>query len=113
MTAKNLLSTAPPYPVEQAIKRLGVNLRTARLRRNLTIEDVAQKIGTGPRAIMDAEKGKPSTGLVVYAALLWTYDLLGPVSELADPSRDEEGLTLELSSGRARARTKEELDSDF
>ncbi len=113
MTAKNLLSTAPPYPVEQAIKRLGVNLRTARLRRNLTIEDVAQKIGTGPRAIMDAEKGKPSTGLVVYAALLWTYDLLGPVSELADPSRDEEGLTLELSSGRVRARTKEELDSDF
>ena len=113
MTAKNLLSTAPPYPVEQAIKRLGVNLRTARLRRNLTIEDVAQKIGTGPRAVSDAEKGKPSTGLVVYTALLWTYDLLGPVSELADPARDEEGLMLELSSGRVRARTKEELDSDF
>jgi len=113
MTAKNLLSKAPPYPVEQAIKRLGANLRTARLRRNLTIEDVAQKIGTGPRAVMDAEKGKPSTGLVVYTALLWTYDLLGPVSELADPARDEEGLTLELSSGRVRARTKEELDSDF
>ncbi|MDA9981425.1 helix-turn-helix transcriptional regulator [Gammaproteobacteria bacterium] len=113
MTAKNLLSTAPPYPVEQAIKRLGVNLRTARLRRNLTIEDVAQKIGTGPRAVRDAEKGKPSTGLVVYTALLWTYDLLGPVSELADPARDEEGLMLELSSGRVRARTKEELDSDF
>lgn len=113
MTAKNLLSKAPPYPVEQAIKRLGVNLRTARLRRNLTIEDVAQKIGTGPRAVRDAEKGKPLTGLVVYTALLWTYDLLGPLSELADPARDEEGLALELSSGRIRARTKEELDSDF
>ena len=113
MTAKNLLSKAPPYPVEQAIKRLGTNLRTARLRRNLTIKDVAQKIGTGPRAVMDAEKGKPSTGLVVYTALLWTYDLLGPLSELADPARDEEGLTLELSSGRVRARSKKELNSDF
>lgn len=44
MVAKN----APPYPVEQTIKRLGVNLRTARLRRNLTIQDVAEKIGAGP-----------------------------------------------------------------
>lgn len=113
MTAKNLLSTVPPYPVEQAIKRLGANLRTARLRRNLTIEDVAKKIGTGPRAVMDAEKGKPSSGVAVYTALLWAYDLLEPFSELADPTRDEEGLSLELSSGRTRARAKEELDSDF
>lgn len=113
MTAKNLLSEAPPYPVEQAIERLGANLRTARLRRNLTIEEVAQKIGTGPRAVSDAEKGKPSTGMVVYAALLWAYDLLGPVSALADPARDQEGLGLELARGRRRARATEELESDF
>jgi transcriptional regulator with XRE-family HTH domain len=113
MTARNLLSQTPPYPVEQAIKRLGANLRTARLRRNLTIEEVAEKIGTGPRAVADAEKGKPSTGMVVYTALLWAYDLLEPMAALADPARDEEGLTLELSSGRVRARAKEELDNDF
>jgi len=113
MVAKNLLYEAPPYPVEQAIKRLGTNLRTARLRRNLTIEDVAGKIGTGPRAVRDAEKGKLSTGVAVYTALLWAYGLLGPMAALADPARDEEGLSLELSSGRARARHKEELDSDF
>ena len=113
MTARNLLSETPPYPVEQAIKRLGANLRTARLRRNLTIGEVAEKIGTGPRAVSDAEKGKPSTGAVVYTALLWAYDLLGPFADLADPARDEEGLSLELSSGRTRARATEELDSDF
>ena len=113
MVAKNLLSETPPYAVEQAIKRLGNNLRTARLRRNLTIEDIAEKIGTGPRAVRDAEKGKPSTGLVVYTALLWAYDLLEPISALANPAYDEEGLSLELSSGRVRARTTEDLDSDF
>ncbi|MCB1864088.1 MAG: helix-turn-helix domain-containing protein [Chromatiales bacterium] len=113
MAARNLLTQTPPYPVEQAIKRLGRNLRTARLRRNLTIEDVAEKIGTGPRAVRDAEKGKPSTGLVVYTALLWAYGLLEPMATLADPARDEEGLSLELSRGRARARCDEELDSDF
>jgi transcriptional regulator with XRE-family HTH domain len=113
MTARNTLIVAPPYPVEQAIKRLGANLRTARLRRNLTIDDVAQKIGTGPRAVMDAERGKPSTGIAVYVALLWVYDLLGPLTEIAEPARDAEGQALALARERSRARTTEELDSDF
>jgi hypothetical protein len=37
MVAKNTLGMAPPYAVERALKSLGSNLRTARLRRNLTI----------------------------------------------------------------------------
>jgi hypothetical protein len=65
MAARNQLLQAPPYPVEQALTRLGQNLRTARLRRNFTIKEVAAKVGTGPRAIMDAEKGKASTGIGV------------------------------------------------
>src|SRR5689334_11199071 len=94
MTAKNTLLTAPPFPVEQALKRLGANLRTARLRRNLTIEEVAQKIGTGPKPVADAEKGKASTGAAVYMALLWAYDLLTPIDAIADPASDREGLSL-------------------
>ena len=113
MPAKNLLTKAPPYEVEQAIKRLGINLRTARLRRNLTITQVAEKIGTGPRAVMDAEKGKLTTGIAVYSALLWVYDLLRPMVALADPASDSEGLALEHLRGRRRARTSEDLDSDF
>ena len=113
MTARNTLNQAPPYAVEHAIKRLGANLRTARLRRNLTIEEIGAKIGTGPRAVTDAEKGKVSTGIAVYTALLWVYDLLGPVNELADPASDEEGLALSTPRERARSREREELDSDF
>ncbi|CAN5229978.1 helix-turn-helix transcriptional regulator [soil metagenome] len=113
MTAKNSLTTAPPYAVEQALKRLGANLRTARLRRNLTIAEVAGKIGTGPRPVSDAEKGKPSTGAAVYVALLWAYDLLGQMEDIADPALDEEGLALSPARERARSRQEEGLDSDF
>ena len=63
MTARNKLLAAPPYPVEQTLKRLGANLRTARLRRHLTIEDLAEKIGTGVRAVADAEHGKASASV--------------------------------------------------
>ena len=115
MAKKNALLEAPPYVVEQTLTRLGANLRTARLRRNLTVATVCEKIGTGPRALMDAERGRPGTGIAVYAALLWTYDLLGPMRELADPARDSEGLALERAHGRARPRTATagDLDSDF
>lgn len=113
MAKANQLLQAPPYPVEQALTRLGENLRTARIRRHLTIKDVAQKIGTGPRAVMDAEKGKPSTGIGIYVALLWAYDLLQPLEDVANPTTDEQGLTFEAGKTRMRARKSRALDNDF
>ena len=43
---------------------------------------MATRIGTGPRAVMDAEKGKSSTDVAIYLALLWVYGLLTPVEDL-------------------------------
>jgi transcriptional regulator with XRE-family HTH domain len=111
--ARNQLLGATPYPVETALKRLGQNLRAARLNRNLSIAEVAEKIGTGPRAVMDAEKGKVSTGVGVHAALLWVYDLLPSLEELANPATDEQGQVLAATKRRARARKKGALDNDF
>ena len=113
MVARNTLLAAPHYPVEKALKRLGENLRTARLRRRLTIDEVAQKVGAGRRAISEAEKGKPSTSVAIYVALLWTFDLLSDFEMLADPSRDAEGLLLALSREWARARRRKGLNNDF
>lgn len=113
MANKNLLLEAPPYQVEQAVKRLGENLRTARIRRKLTIEEVAEKIGAGRRAVMDAEKGKASTATGIYAGLLWAYDLLGPLGDLADPAKDEQGLTLASVNERTRVRKSKGLSGDF
>ena len=113
MSRRNLLVLSPPHSVEQTILQLGENLRVARIRRNMTIAEAAERIGTGPRAVMDAEKGKASTGLVVYAALLWLYNQLDQLSEVADPSRDKEGLSLDSVRQRQRARKGAGLDSDF
>jgi transcriptional regulator with XRE-family HTH domain len=117
MTARNKLLAAQPYAVEQTLTRLGANLRTARLRRNLTLGDVAAKIGTGTRAVADAEKGKPSTSIAVYAAMLWALNLLDQIADAAAPEKDDEGQALALSRERARARptagAKTRLNNDF
>jgi len=115
MSAKNQLTESPPYAVEFSLTRLGADLKLARLRRNLTVKSVADRIGTGPRAIIDAEKGKPTTGIVVYTALLWAYDLIGQLDEVALASRDSEGLRMARHSERRRARERRSggLDNDF
>lgn len=113
MVARNQLLKAPPFAVEQALSRLGHGLRTARVRRNLSIQEVADKIGTGPRAVRDAERGKASTGIGVYVALLWAYDLLSPLGEVANPTQDEQGLTLATAKEKIRARKGAGLDNDF
>lgn len=113
MSYRNALMAAVPFPVEQSLHRLGANLKTARLRRNLSLESVAAKIGTNRRVVADAENGKPSTGIVVYAALLWTYGLLPQLDDVAEPNRDREGLTLSNLRGRSRARQSAGLDDDF
>jgi transcriptional regulator with XRE-family HTH domain len=113
MAARNQLLNAPPFPVEHALTRLGQGLRTARVRRNLSIQEAADKIGTGPRAVRDAEKGKASTGIGVYVALLWVYDLMSPFDEVANPHQDEQGLTLAAAKEKTRARKSAGLDNDF
>jgi len=113
MVARNHLLVAPPYAVEQALKTFGRNLRVARLRREQTIEQVSKRIGTGRRAVSDAESGKASTGVAVYAALLWAYGLLDLLDELADPLKDKEGLALAAAKEGQRARKSEGLDNEF
>lgn len=115
MVARNPLFASPPFAVEQHLKRLGANLRIARIRRKLTIADVAEKIGTGPRAVSDAEKGKLSTGIGIFVALLWAFDLLGQLDAVADPDRDDRGKVLASARGPKRARhaSAGRLSDDF
>ena len=110
---KNKLTAAPPYAVEDSLKRLGADLKVARLRRNLSRANVAEKIGTGQRAIKDAECGKATTGIVVYVALLWAYDLLEQLDGVATPLSDEEGIALSRLEERSKARKSGGLDNDF
>ena len=62
---------------------------------------------------MDAEKGKASTSISVYTALLWVYGLLQPFEDLANPSKDEDGLTLSAAREKKRARKSGGLNNDF
>jgi transcriptional regulator with XRE-family HTH domain len=113
MATRNALAATPPHAVERTLARLGANLRTARVRRGLTRAQAAEKIGTGIRAVADAERGKVSTAVSVYVALLWLYGLEQEFDQLADPAGDEVGVRLAMGRERTRARGAKALSNDF
>ena len=113
MAQKNFLTESPPYAVEATIRTLGANLRTARIRRNMSISKVAERIGVGVRAVRDAEYGKPTSAIAVYFALMWLYDLLPSPEHLADPDTDIEGKRLAALRAPKRARKRKDIDNDF
>ena len=113
MPQTSFLNTSPPYAVEDTIRTLGRNLRTARLRRNMTISDAAERIGAGIRAVRDAEHGKVTTASSVYFALMWLYDLLPPKDTLASPDSDIEGKRLANLREPQRANSGKSIDNEF
>lgn len=113
MSKRNTLQSAPPREVDDVLKRLGSNLRTARLARNLSIEAAAQKIGVGYRAVASAEAGKSSTSVGVYVGLMWAYGLLSQLHDVIDPARDEVALRALWVRERAYPTSKGTLDNDF
>ena len=113
MPIKNALLIAPPHHVERALKQLGANLRTARVRRKMTLQNAGEKIGVSRFVVAAAEEGKPSTAVVTYMALLWAYGLLDQFGAIADPSQDKEGMALSIATDQKRVRAAETLDNDF
>jgi len=105
MPPRSQLSNAPPHAVEAALKKLGANLRTARLRRNLSLAQLASKLGVDRHVVSDAESGKLGTSVSVYAGMLWAMNLLPTLNSVADPLADEEGLALVGLDQRERARS--------
>ena len=103
----------PPAAVEDALQRLGRNIRTARLRRRMPQQQLARRMGVSRFVVSDVERGKPTTGVAVYVGALWAMGLLAHLRDVADPDRDEEGKTLERARSPRTARPRRSLSDDF
>ena len=103
----------PPAAVEQALTRLGRDIRTARLRRNWRLEDLAARLGVSRFTVADVERGKPGTSAAAYLGALWALGLLEQLTPVADPDHDSVGKTLEAARAPRVARRSGLLNDDF
>lgn len=102
-----------PFQVEQALRQLGANIRKARVRRNISLKDMADRLGVHRSVLSDVENGRPGTAASAYAGMLWAMDLLSDLQPVADPETDSHGLALASSEERERASSPRGMNNDF
>jgi len=104
---------ALPSDVLSQLGRIGDGIKTARMRRRMTQEELAERVGTSWHTIRSIEKGSPGTGVGYYLKVLWVLGIFEDVRLLADPERDREGIILEAAARGTRARHRRRLTRDF
>ncbi len=98
------VTQALPLEVLKSVERLGEGIRTARLRRQLNMDELAQACGIGRRTLYRIENGEPGVAVGSLLAVLWKLGLLDTVRAVADPDGDEHGKILEAARRPQRMR---------
>ena len=88
-------SIALPLPVRRALRKLGSDIRDARLRRRIPVAVAAERASISRMTLNKVEKGDPGVALGIYATVLFVLGLVDRLAELADARNDPTGLQLE------------------
>lgn len=102
--SKNL----PSLRAQTALRQLGADLRMARRKRRIPIEDFALRVGVSSRTILRLEKGDSGVSMGTLAMACLTLGEIDRIDRLIDPATDDTGLLLDrdrlpkrISRGRA------------
>ena len=88
-------STKLPLPVRRALRKLGGDIRDARLRRRIPTKLMAERASISRTTLNKVEKGEPGVSLGIYATILFVLGLHDRLTDLADVKTDTVGLELE------------------
>jgi len=100
------IDSSTPIPVRRALKKLGQDIRDARLRRRIPTEIMAQRASVSRTTLYKVENGDESVSMATYATVLFILGLLDRISALADLSNDDVGRQLDEERLPKRIRLK-------
>ena len=106
---KNRTDYSLPLPVRRALRKLGSDIRDARLRRRITAAVVAERASISRTTLFNLERGNPGVSAGTLATVLFVLGLEGRLGELADVRNDERGLALEEERLPKRVRVKKRV----
>ena len=105
--AKSTMGTKLPRKLEQKMQVVGEQIKLARLRRNLSVTQVAERATCSPLTVSRIEKGVPTVAIGIYLRVLYALQLDEDILYLAKD--DELGRILQDMNlpQRERASKKE------
>ena len=84
-----------PIPVERAVRKLGQDIRDARLRRRISTAVMAERASISRTTLNKVEKGDLGVSLSSYATVLFVLGMAERLGDLVEVKTDTVGLELE------------------
>jgi transcriptional regulator with XRE-family HTH domain len=81
--SKSTMGTKLPRKLEQKMQIVGEHIRLARLRRNLSIAQVAERATCSSLTVSRIEKGSPTVAIGIYLRVLYALQLEDDILFLA------------------------------
>lgn len=101
-------TTVFPIPVSRTLKKLGSDIKEARIRRRITAEMMVQRAGITRPTLAKVERGDPMTSMGIYAKVLFVLGLSDKLEDIADIRFDTTGLILDAVKLPKRPRALKE-----
>ena len=80
---------------QHALEQLGENLKIARLKRRISLQDFADRTGVSKRTVSRLEKGENGVSIGALAAACLVLGELDRIGMFLDPGSDDTGLLLD------------------
>ncbi len=101
-----------PLPVARLLRKLGRDIRDARLRRRIPTAILAERASISRTTLLKVEKGSPGVSIGIFATVLFVLGMADRLGELADIRHDETGLALEDEQLPKRIRRSKRRDTE-
>ena len=103
--SKTTMGNKLPRKLEQKMQTVGEQIKLARLRRNLSVVQVAERATCSPLTVSRIEKGTPTVAIGIYLRVLYALQLDDDILLLAQ--KDEMGRALQDLALKQRASKKQ------
>ncbi|MDU9004730.1 helix-turn-helix domain-containing protein [Sedimentitalea todarodis] len=82
----------------RALETLGANIKTARLKRRISVRDFAERVGASESTVMRLEKGDDGVGIGTLAMACLVLGEIDRISEFLESGTDDTGLLLDRAA---------------
>lgn len=110
MSRSSAAASSLPAQAVLSLRKLGENLRTARKRRNQSLQAWAARMQVSIPTLSKMESGDPTVGIGVYATAIWLAGGLPALADVASPASDLAALEAEVRQANLRGKTRERLN---
>jgi transcriptional regulator with XRE-family HTH domain len=98
--------TSLPIPVGRALRKLGKDIRAARIRRRIPTAVMADRALINRMTLYKIERGDSTVSVAAYATVLFVLGLIAALADIADVKQDDVGLSLDEERLPRRIRSR-------